>query len=50
MRTVPASDKRRTAAHFLNFDVREATRSVREIPKIEDREKAGALPRLFLPK
>jgi hypothetical protein len=50
MRTVPASDKRRSAAHFRNFDVRAVKRSVREIPKIEDNEKDGALPRLFLPK
>jgi hypothetical protein len=45
-----ASDKRRTAAHFRNFDVRAVKRSVQEIPKIQDNEKAGALPRLFLPK
>jgi hypothetical protein len=36
--------------HFRNFDVRAAKWSVRGIPKIEDHERGGALPRLFLPK
>jgi hypothetical protein len=40
----------RPQAHFRNFDVRAVKRSVQEIPKIEDPEKDGALPRLFLPK
>jgi hypothetical protein len=50
MRIVIASDKRRTAAHVRNFDVRAVKRSVREIPNIKNKEKDGALPRLFLPK